>query len=324
VAGGNWSESDSGRQTACVFTIGRNFHIIHMTDDMEALDAWYDDVFSVTRWVSNNYSPDLKRLASLVGIGGLCIEPMQPAFDDDGWEKVPLGRFFKRSGPAWHSIAWYVDDVEGLTELRDTLEAADVELLGLLGGRLEHEADAPEDRPIFTHPNSTLTQLEFMVPTEHIADPRLHVSYRSTWWRDTHPLHIRKSSHLTLATRDLERARKMYVDVIGGTVLDEGENDLLKTRSIFVAVGRDDVVELAEPLESATPIADYVDANHHGLFSVWLQVDDLGAAARYLSSKGIEAREQDAQTFLSDPATTHGVHWGLTTTEIPNDSRTDW
>ena len=42
----------------------------------------------------------------------------------------------------------------------------------------------------------------------------------------------------------------MYVDVIGGTVLHEGENELLRTRSIFVAVGRDDVVELAEPLES--------------------------------------------------------------------------
>jgi catechol 2,3-dioxygenase-like lactoylglutathione lyase family enzyme len=307
-----------------MFTIGRNFHVIHMTDDMKTLDAWYDDVFSVNRWVADNYSPELHRFASLVGIGDLCIEPMQPAFDDDGWDKGPIGRYFTRSGASWHSIAWYVDDVAGLTELRDALEAADVELLGLLGGRLEHAADAPEDRPIFTHPDSTLTQLEFMVPTQFIFDPRLHVSYRSTWWHDTHPLHIRKQSHFTLATRDLDRAQKLYVEVIGGTVLHECERDLLGTHSTFVAIGRDDVVELAEPLESGTPIADYVDVHHHGLFSVSLQVEDLAAAARYLASKGIAPQSVDAETFLSDPATTHGVHWAFTTAEIPNDTRAAW
>jgi len=307
-----------------MFTVDRNFHVIHMSDDIEALDNWYDDVFSVTRWVTNSISPELRRIASLVGIGNLCIEPMQPAFEIDGWDTVPLGRFFSRFGRQWHSIAWYVDDVEGLTELRDRLESADVELLGLLGGRLEHAADAPEDRPIFTHPKSTLTQLEFMVPTPFIADPRLHVSYRSTWWHDTHPLHIRKQSHFTLATRDLDHARKIYVDVIGGTVLHEAQNDLLKTRSIFVEIGQDDVVELAEPLESGTPIADYLDVNHHGLFSVSMQVEDLGAAERYLASKGVEARVEDSETFVSDPATTHGVHWGFTTATIPNDSRPEW
>jgi catechol 2,3-dioxygenase-like lactoylglutathione lyase family enzyme len=307
-----------------MFSIGRNFHVIHMTDDFDALEAWYDDVFSVSRWVTKSYSPELKRVASLVGIGALCIEPMAPSFEDEGWESVPLGRFFKRWGTQWHSIAWYVDDVEGLTELRDRLETADVELLGLLGGRLEHDENALEDRPIFTHPQGTVTQLEFMVPTEHIADPRLHASYRSTWWHDTHPLHIRKQSHFTLATRDLDRAKEVYVDVIGGKVLHECENDFLRTRSVYVAVGRDDVVELAEPLESATPIADYLDANHHGLFAVSLQVEDLDRATRYLESKSIAARSEDAQTFLSDPATTHGVHWAVTTAEIPNDTRPAW
>ena len=67
-----------------MFTIGRNFHVIHMTDDMAALDAWYDDVFSVNRWITDNYNPDLHRFASLFGIGDLCIESMQPAFADDG------------------------------------------------------------------------------------------------------------------------------------------------------------------------------------------------------------------------------------------------
>jgi catechol 2,3-dioxygenase-like lactoylglutathione lyase family enzyme len=150
------------------------------------------------------------------------------------------------------------------------------------------------------------------------------VSYRPTWWHDTHPLHIRKTSHLTLATRNLDRARDLYVNVIRGTPLHEGENDLLRTRSVYVAVGRDDVVELAEPLEGDTPIADYVEANHHGLFAVWLQVEDLAGATGYLASKKIGPCLENASAFLSDPETTHGVHWGVTTAAVPGDTRADW
>ncbi len=200
----------------------------------------------------------------------------------------------------------------------------DVELLALLGGKLEHDADAPEDRPIFTHPNSTVTQLEFRVPHPLIPDVRMHPAFTPAWWHATPPLHIRKTSHFTLATRDLEQARDLYVNVIGGVVLHEGENDLLRTRSAYVAIGRDDVVEIAEPLDGGTPIANYVDANHHGLFAVWLQVDDLAAATDYLQSKQITSSLEDGENFLSDPATTKGVHWGVTTASIPGDTRADW
>ena len=82
-------------------------------------------------------------------------------------------------------------------------------------------------------------------------------------------------------------------NVIGGTLLHEGENELLHTRSAYIAVGRDDVVEIAEPLDAGTPIADYVDANHHGLFAVWLQVEDLAGATGYLPSKEIAPSLED-------------------------------
>jgi hypothetical protein len=307
-----------------MFTVGRNFHVIHMTDDLAALGDWYADVFGVQWYVMHNYSPELHRHASLGVVGELCLEPMQPAFEDTNWNRGPIGRYYERSGISWHSIAWYLTDVQGLSELRDLLEKEDVELLGLLGGKLEHEGDEPEDIPIFTHPNSTVTQLEFMVPHPWIPDPRPHPAFSPTWWHESHPLHIRKTSHFTLATRHLEPARDLYVHTIGGTLLHEGENDLLHTRSAWIAIGRDDMVEIAEPLDPGTPVADYVEANHHGLFAVWLQVDALGAATGYLASKQITPCLEDASSFLSDPATTHGVHWGVTTGEIPGDARPDW
>jgi hypothetical protein len=307
-----------------MFTIGRNFHAIHMTDDLEALDLWYDDVFGIQWYALHNYSPELHRHASLGVIGELCIEPMQPAFEDEGWNRGPIGRYYERSGISWHSIAWYVTDGEGLTELRDLLEAEDVELLGLLGGKLEHDADEPEDRPIFTHPNSTVTQLEFMVAHPWIPDPRPHPAFSPTWWHTTHPLHIRKTSRFTLATRDLAAAKRMYVDVLHGTLLHEDDNDLLRTRSAYVAIGSDDVVELAEPVDSGTPLADYVERRHHGLFATWLEVEDLAGATAHLTAKQVAASLEDGASFLSDPATSHGVHWGVTTAAIPGDTRASW
>ena len=66
------------------FTISKNFHIIHMTDDLKALDAWYYDVFSVQRFMPESYMPTEVRDASLVLIGTLCVEPLAPAFRVEG------------------------------------------------------------------------------------------------------------------------------------------------------------------------------------------------------------------------------------------------
>ena len=114
------------------------------------------------------------------------------------------------------------------------------------------------------------------------------------------------------------------MNVINGTLLHEGENELLRTRSVVHRHRSRRRVEIAEPLDADTPIADYVDANHHGLFAVWLQVDDLDGATGYLAEKKIVGASEDATSFLSDPATTHGVHWGVTTARIPGDTRPDW
>ena len=57
--------------------IGKLFHIIHMTGDLPALEAWYDDVFSVRRgFLDHNYMPGEKRDASLVTLGDCVIEPL--------------------------------------------------------------------------------------------------------------------------------------------------------------------------------------------------------------------------------------------------------
>ena len=104
-----------------MFKIGKNFHVIHMTDDLQTLDAWYDDVFSVHRFMKPSYMEAEVRDASLVLIGNLCIEPLAPSFHVEGWDTMPLGRFYSGRGRRWHSIAWYLDSREGMTDLYHTL-----------------------------------------------------------------------------------------------------------------------------------------------------------------------------------------------------------
>src|ERR1700677_3346354 len=44
-----------------MFRIGKNFHTIHMSDDLQELDRWYDDVFSVHRYMGPSYAEVLQR-----------------------------------------------------------------------------------------------------------------------------------------------------------------------------------------------------------------------------------------------------------------------
>src|SRR5215471_217459 len=98
--------------------IGKLFHIIHVTGDLPALEAWYDDVFSVKRgFLDHNYMPSEKRDASLFTLGDAIIEPLAPAFRVEGWDTMPLGKFYKRFGTHWHSIACYTEDGETTADI---------------------------------------------------------------------------------------------------------------------------------------------------------------------------------------------------------------
>ena len=320
-----------------MFKIGKNFHIIHITDDLQALDAWYDDVFSVHRFMLPSYMEAEIRDASLVLIGDLCIEPLAPSFHVEGWETMPLSRFYTGRGRRWHSIAWYVDSREGLTDLYHNLQEADVRLFGT--GGVKQTGTEPGKGALFTHPRDTGTQLEFVPgpskptkkvpPAEYaagplgLADPRFEPDFNPAWWSD-HPLQVIKSSHVTIAVDDLARARNVYENLLGGELLFEGPVEVTQTTSAFIAVGEDLIVELAKPNDPLSVIGADMEHAHDNLYSVTFKVRDLAAAETYLASKGVKATVNDGTTFFTDPETTHGVVMGFTTWAIPNDRRQNW
>src|SRR3546814_3310908 len=57
--------------------------------------------------------PEAFRDASLLAISDLVIEPVEIAANLPGVERSPLARFKARYGNRLHSVAWYVDNLEG-------------------------------------------------------------------------------------------------------------------------------------------------------------------------------------------------------------------
>jgi len=299
-------------------TIGKLFHVIHMTGDLAALESWYDRVFSVRRgFLDHNYMPGEKRDASLVVLGDCVIEPLAPAFRVEGWESMPLGRFYRRFGRHWHSIAWYTDDAGDIWQ-----RCTDHGIRVFVEGGVRTAERPPPQSAIMTHPKDTIAQLEFFrregSPLED-KDPRFQPGWDPAWWAENHPLGLVGLAYTTVLTRDLDRAVYVYVDVLGGVLLHESSSSVTGTRNAYVLMG-DAVVELAAPIRDGTLAASEMAANGEIHHAVAFRVNDLDTAAKYLSSNGIEPLARDETTLLTRPETTHGVPFRWTTSGIPGAS----
>ncbi|GAB89747.1 VOC family protein [Gordonia rhizosphera] len=288
-------------------TIGHIFHLIHVTGDLAELEAWYDDVFGVRRgFLDNHYLEDEKRDASLVVLGDVVIEPLAPAFREEGWEDYPLGRFYRRFGNHWHSIAWYCEDDIALWH---QLQSNGIRILG-------EAADQPPSEdpvPIFTHPNDTVTQLEFLPTRMAITglDPRFKPDFDPQWWRTNHPLGLHGMAYTTVLTRDLRRATHTYTTVLGGTVVGQSSSALTGTDDVYIRIGHS-LVQLSIPNRGGTLAADDLAAHGEMHHAVCFRVDDLDRAEDYLRSKEIKTVARDDHTILTDPDTTHGAPFRFT------------
>src|ERR1700689_3414030 len=130
-----------------MFLITKEFHLLHVVSDLDAVDEWYDRIFSVRR-ISRNYLKAAMRKASLVLIGDFIMEPAQP-IQSLGWEKSALGKFYRQNGQHFHSIAWYVED---LRSLATNLSQHGIRVFDMVGKPLTEVGD---ESAIWSHPKDT-------------------------------------------------------------------------------------------------------------------------------------------------------------------------
>ncbi|GAB92343.1 hypothetical protein [Gordonia rhizosphera] len=299
-------------------TLGKISHLIHMTGDLAALDAWYDDVFGVKRgWMDNDFLDMELRDASLLTVGDIVIETVAPSFHVDGWDSYPLGRFYNRFGDHWHSISWYADEtMSHWKKLHDN----NIRILGSAGAKAD---TLPRyDAPLFTHPRDTIAQLEIEPPCDFAdADPRQQSGYDPLWWVNNHPLGLYGLSYTTVLTDDLEKAKKVFVDLLDGDLLEESSSKLTGTDDIYVKVG-DAVIQASRPIREDTIAADDFRSSGEIHHAACFRVADLDKAEIYLESKGIRTVARDEHTVLSDPRTTHGAVFRWTDRLIPGGTYT--
>jgi hypothetical protein len=294
-----------------MFRIGKEFHLLHVVSNLDAADEWYDRIFSVRRFV-RNYMKAAMRKASLVLIGDFVMEPAQPV-QSPGWEKSALGKFYGRYGQRFHSLAWYVDD---LRQASIELSKHKIRMFDMVGNPL---TEAVHGDAVWTHPQDTRAAFEFAVAPKFFIDPRLQPGWSIEYSRDQHPLGIERASHITVLFRNLNDARGVYEEALGGTVFHQEDSE--RKRSIFLAVGEDTVIEAVQPLSVSSAEGQDLEHGGEGIFSVMFKTKDLNRAAAHLRSHNQRIEYDGANTMLINREDAFGMVIGFTDRKIPNDPR---
>jgi catechol 2,3-dioxygenase-like lactoylglutathione lyase family enzyme len=294
-----------------MFKIGKLFHLTHVVNDLDAVDKWYDEVFSCKRFYKG-YEKLAGRDASLLVIGEVLMEPMMPA-KRENLRNLSVKKFHDRFGQHFHSIAWYVDDVEDISA---RLDQANLRLFNIVGTQVKppHKMDA-----VWTHPRETPGQLEFALNGDFAKDPRFESDWSNKPWRE-HPLGIEGASHIGVIVGDMSKAKRLYIDVLGGTLIHEEETKGRK-QSAFVAVGEDSVVELILPHSPSTPEGQDLEKNGEGIYSLVFKTKNLSKAQEFLKSKQLRPEAEGKDSIILGPDQAFGMVLGFTQRSLPNDPR---
>jgi len=294
------------------------FHLIHVVDDQDEADAWYDEVFKPQRFIQKNWSALERRWASLAMIGDFMIEVIEPGSGAQD-QAAPLGRFRNRFGQHFHSLSWYVDAPD-LRALFDELRAHGVRIAKPGGGMFPDGGYDPGPT-IFTHPKDTLGQLEFVALDdfwrEH--DPRFAAAWTPAFWRDDHPLGIERVAHLTTVVTDVEKARALFEGPIGGRHLHAEES--ATAESAFVWVGSDSIVELARPTTTDSRLAADLAGAGELPHACTFKVVDLEAAERHVEGVGVRVADRSGDGFTLEPEDCFGAVYAFTSRVVPGDPR---
>jgi catechol 2,3-dioxygenase-like lactoylglutathione lyase family enzyme len=296
-----------------MFKIGKLFHLTHLVSDLDACDAWYDEVFSCNRFY-RGYEKAAVRDASLLTIGEVVMEPLSLAKVPDA-EKSPIGKFKARFGQRFHSIAWYVEDV---ADLAAQFARHGIKMFNLIGNPVKMPV-----RPgtaIWTQPRQTHGLLEFAEIPRFTTDARLQPGWSPTFWRERHPLGIERASHITVLVREIAPALFFYRDVLRGRLIHE-EQRAGENKSAFVAVGEDTVVELRQPLSASSAEGRDLAQNGDSIYAVTFKTINLAKAAEFLRSKRHRIESQTGDSLVLNKEDTFGMVVGFTERAIPNDPR---
>jgi methylmalonyl-CoA epimerase len=122
---------------------------------------------------------------------------------------------------------------------------------------------------------------------------------------------IRRIHHVTVAVRDLDRARETFGVLFGAPSSGASDIAAFGARAAQLPLGGD-MLELATPLDAGSALMRFLERRGEGVYTIALEVDDLDAAVAELAARGVrasrpvEARPGVRSAFVS-MTVTHGL-----------------
>lgn len=305
--------------------VDRLYHPTHYVTDLEEAERFFARVFGRpsipladhqdTRLAppTEGYPRDYSIFTPIADVYFDCVDPQRYKPRSASAPKRP-----NRS--RLRGISW---GVQGIEELWQALRRANIRCTDQWG------TPADGDEPplaafaqfplIYTLPDDTGLSYEFL-PTEWIAsaDVRGDPSWSLPAVTDADPLGIERCSHHTILTGDRDRALRLFVGILGGSVVGESRNDILGADSVQVELA-DAVFEFATPTEAGTPAMDEwrrrapLDAYH----ALTWKVVALERTVEHLRACGVGLRHHDDETVITEPEDSIGIPWGFTTRPVP-------
>jgi hypothetical protein len=298
------------------YGIGLMIHSVHMTDDVPALNKFYEEVFGGLMYMGvdePNYLPPEDRWAGLIMISDLCIETMAPNLPANVTK--PVGKFYDKFGQHLHSVGYLVDDLDGLAE---RLIERGVYIGRPGGGRIDKLE--PETGYFYPSPRDTAGLMVELCRVHMPSDPRELDTWSSQqkMWENGHPLGIKRFLYCTLGVKDLESAVKTYVDIMQAVPVAEGIDDGGHYKYATLQLG-DCLLQLAEPLDNDSLLGQHVEQWGNMIYSLTFRVKDLDEAEKWLNSKNVRTSRPRPGLLAANPEDTFSAPYFFTTDVVEND-----
>ena len=299
------------------------FHPTLVVDDLEESARWFRRVFGrrEVRW-EEKWDLDLLNPTYPINysyfyvFGDVSLDVLCPRLLVlPGDRKAVYPR-----GEGLSDIAWFTDGIEdvSLQLERNGFRTRDQE------GHIISEGAVPEsnlvaDCPmIWTLPEDTGLTYEFYTmgrrhwaKYSERADPRLSPEWVPDRVVPGDPLGIVRCAFHTVLTEDRDRARRLFVDVLGGKMLGERYDAHLDADCIDVSFAKSRI-RFATP--RSAPIVDVLSGapTHADQYvGITFDVVDAEAAAAHLEREGVSLRRTEDGTVVTVPETSKGVVWGF-------------
>jgi catechol 2,3-dioxygenase-like lactoylglutathione lyase family enzyme len=301
------------------------FHPSHRVPDLGEAERWFERVFGSpsarldTFGAGGAQDPENRTdYSTFTVIRDVVFDTIDPEL----YVKNGVRQYPTVEKPRLNGFGWYVD---GLTHAYRALRSRGFQIVDQLGRIVD--GDEPPTvvgggLPMFwTTPDSAGLRYQFLPPIPFPGDPRVQPGWVLPPVSQDDPLGIDMCSHHIVLTADRDRALRLFVDALGGTVIHEGHDAVLSATSTYVHLA-DGVYELATPDDRTPAFADWAtNAPSDTYHAIAFKVVDLDRAERHLRAQGVHIVIRSDDVIVTDPETSLGVPWRFVTALTPGDPR---